>query len=158
MSVWAVLGLEPEFGRTALGFGLIALGALACEGSLAPTAPSDPVSPRVTCELPSWLMAGNRPEPLGLDPLLSALQHAAGPMSSALGTSEPASRLARAIEAMAAREGLLAVEPSCKPMLEAAEALQALPDDPETRPDRDGIGLVLTLAAALMRVTEANPE
>ncbi len=131
----------------ALVFGLLAVGGVACESNL--TQPPDPLH-AVKCEPPAALLAGAQPQPLALGALHAAFLHAAGPMASALGSSEQVSQLTQAMEAMAAQDGSWALDTACRLVIVASNALTAMADNPETLPDRDGVRLVLILAAGVI--------
>jgi len=80
--------------------------------------------------------------------LASAVEHAAGPMAEAVGAPTLSAELADL------RRGFLSSKPSSSPVMNdcgavnrAAAALVQVPDTPKTRPDREGIRLVLMLVA-----------
>jgi len=108
--------------------------------------PREPFAP-VPCLLPAALVGAVQPQPFSPEALRPALLHAAGAMTSDLGTGESADTLRRALgdlgQAFAGRN----FDTECRLVLIAWGALSELPDTPETLPDRDGIRLILALAA-----------
>lgn len=145
---WAALiGFLRGPRGAALAFGLLALGGGACDSNL--TQP-DPLH-AVKCEPPATLLAGVHPQPFALGAIHAAFLHAAGPMASALGSSEQVSQLTQATREMAAQDGPTALDTACRLLIVASNALTAMADNPETLPDRDGIRLVLMLAAAAIQ-------
>lgn len=103
------------------------------------------------CDPPPALLAGVDPHQFTLVALHDAVLHAAGPMASALGSSDEVRRVVKAMEGIAARDESQATDTACRLVIIAGNALDALGDDPATLPDRDGIRLVLVLAAGVIR-------
>jgi hypothetical protein len=68
-------------------------------------------------------------------------------MAAALGSDKLTAELVRATAQLGNDLGTRSEDTECRVLKLAAAALERLPDDPATRPDRDVIGLVLTLAA-----------
>ncbi len=72
-------------------------------------------------------------------------------MASALGSSEQVTQIMRAMEGIASRAGSPTTDSACRLLIVAGNALDALGDNPATLPDRDGIRLVLILAAGVIQ-------
>ena len=125
---------------------LAALGSASCESL--PTEPRlRPTNSAVRCELPASLLIGVHPQPIASDGLRAALRHAAGPLASSFGWSEEVKQLVAALEDLAGTGRTQTPDAECRLLVAATEALAAVPGDPETLPDRDGIRLILILAA-----------
>jgi len=133
--------------QAALAFALISAGGTACDSNL--TQP-DPLT-AVQCETPAMLLAGVNSQPFALGALHAAFLHAAGPMASALGSSDQVEQLSLAMQEMAKQDGSHAVDTVCRLLQIASNAMAALPDSPETLPDREGIRIVLILAAGVLK-------
>jgi hypothetical protein len=97
------------------------------------------------------LLAGAVPQPLGYPLLRDALVHAAGPMSAALGSSREVDQLRQSMEQMIEAGQSRTLDTACRLILVANAALDALPATPETLPDREGIRLVLMIAAGIVK-------
>jgi hypothetical protein len=123
---------------------LLALLGSACGSATVVAPPDDP------CIVPTTLRVVDAPG-LSQPSLRSALFHAAGPMTSALGTSVNVRELQRGINDLVSAE-LVRADVACRGIMVATKALDAMPDDPATRPDRDGIRLVLGLAVHAFEV------
>jgi hypothetical protein len=102
------------------------------------------------CDPPPMLIAGAQPQPFALGALREALLHAAGPMTAALGSSSEVDQLRKAMNGMANQDDRV-TDTACRLIFVASDALTALPPSPETLPDRDGIRLVLMLAAGVVK-------
>jgi hypothetical protein len=102
------------------------------------------------CELPLALLAGAEPQPIAFVDLHEAFLHAAGPMGSALGSSEKVDLLIQAMNTLGTEEETRSMDTACRLLLVASESLAALEDNPETLPDRDAIHLVLLLAVGVV--------
>jgi hypothetical protein len=127
---------------------LIVLGA--CDSAV--TAPQ--AFDEARCAVPADLAASVYAHQFASASLRPALQHAAGPMASVLGEGALTNELRESMsilgnEANAARLH----DTHCRLVVIASAALRRLPDTPETRPDRDGMHLVLALLANAL-VTE----
>jgi hypothetical protein len=140
-------GLKPAAVRRFVGQGsaLVALGLAmaACDGG--------PLSPEAMtaepCRVPDAVASTLVWLPFAPDALRPALLHAAGPMSWALGSDKLTGELVQATAQLGSDLGTRSADTECRVLKLAAAALARLPDDPATRPDRDVISLVLTLAA-----------
>lgn len=134
----------------ALAVGLLTLGVTACT--------SDITQPElffaVKCEPPALLLAGANSPPFAFGALHEAFRHAAGPMTLALGSSEKVNQLKRALDGLARQEKPETLDTSCRLLQVASEVLASLPNNPETLPDRDGIRLVLILAARAVKAEQ----
>ena len=133
--------------RSALCVGLLTLGTGACSSNLTQ---SDPLGAE-RCDPPAALLASAGSQPFTLEALHDAAVHAAGPMASALGSSDEVRQLVRAMEGIATRDGSHATDTACRLVIVAGNALDALGNDPATLPDRDGIRLVLILASGVIQ-------
>ena len=133
--------------QAALVLALLSVGATACESNL--TQP-DPLT-AVPCEPPAMLLSVGNSQPFALGELHAAFLHAAGPMASALGSSDQVDQLILAMQQMARLDGSHAVDTVCRLLRLTSNALAALPDSPETLPDREGIRIVLMLAASALK-------
>lgn len=133
--------------RSALCAGLLTLGTGACSSNLTQ---SDPLQAE-RCDPPAAILASAGSPPFTLQALHDAVVHAAGPMASALGSSDEVRQIVRAMEGIAARDGSLATDTACRLLIVAGNALDALDNDPATLPDRDGIRLVLVLASGVIQ-------
>jgi hypothetical protein len=128
---------------TPLALLVLALGASACQDNV-----TEPVQfDAVKCHAAPSLLADAIPQPFGLSALHAAFLHAAGPMALALGSSEQVDQLKQAMNEMVLPDDAKAVDTACRLLSVATSALAAMPDNPETLADRDGIRLVLILAA-----------
>jgi len=107
----------------------------------------------VKCAPSPALLAGANPQPFAFSALQAAFLHAAGPMTSALGSSEQVDQLKQAMNEMVLPDDPRSKDTACRLLSVATSALAALPDNPETLPDRDGIRLVLILAAGVLGPT-----
>lgn len=121
----------------------LALMTAACDSN--PMGPGPLAS--APCQMPSQDLVGTAMEPFAPAALQSALRHAAGPMAAALGSGQVADELVKATSQLSTGLGGRSGDTECRVLRVASEALARLPDDPGTRPDRDGIRLVLVLAA-----------
>lgn len=133
--------------RAALAFALLSAGGTACESNLTQPGPLTPVK----CETPAMLLSGGNSQPFALGELHAAFLHAAGPMASALGSSDQVEQLSLAMQEMARLDGSHAVDTVCRLLRITSNALAALPESPETLPDREGIRIVLILAASALK-------
>ena len=88
--------------------------------------------------------------------LRSALVHAAGPMSDALGSGSGVTSLRNPINSAAAHIAASENDKACVALSSAKDALDALPDTPATLPDRDGIRMILALAAQFVATAEGQ--
>jgi hypothetical protein len=104
------------------------------------------------CVPPAGFVIEGPPPSFNLADLEPALLHAAGPMAAALGSTEQVRQLTQAIKGMADAEGPAALDTACRLLTMASRALAAMPDTPETLPDREGIYMVLLLSAGVTRV------
>jgi hypothetical protein len=68
-------------------------------------------------------------------------------MSSSLGTSWAVGELARATAQLSVDLAVHQGDADCRLVRVALDALDDLPNDPATLPDRDGVRLILSLAA-----------
>ena len=108
--------------------------------------PREPFAP-VPCLLPAALVGAVQPQPFSPTALRPALLHAADPMTSTLGTGASADTLRRALDDLGQSFTGNNFDTECRLLVIAWDALSELPDTPETLPDRDGIRLILALAA-----------
>lgn len=112
---------------------------------------SDPFGPEeLPCAVPPTLLAqvsANAAVTQDLGAIRSALAHAAGPLATALGSSGLQESLVKTtgLVANTLEDGLPLT--GCRIVAIAADHLNALPDDPATRPDREAIRLALAIAA-----------
>ena len=127
----------------ALSVGLLALGAGACNDNVTAPVQLDPVR----CTLAASLLVGVNPQPFTLSDLHAAFLQAAGPIAGALGSSEQVDQIKQAMADMVLPDDAKAKDTACRLLSVANSALAAMPDNPETLADRDGIRLVLILAA-----------
>lgn len=125
---------------------LLVLGA--CTSERQPFAPEP-------CRLPAALGAAVQPQAFSPAALRPALLHAADPMTSVLVAGENSETLGRALADLGQSFSGSNFDTECRLLLIAWDALSRLPDTPETLPDRDGIRLILALAA---RALEAAPR
>ena len=146
MSDWSIRRARGVRGVT-LSLGILSLGALGCGDDL--TQPE--ASTSAHCAVPLALVADHNPEPLALADLREAFLYAAGPIGSALGSSERVDRLKQAMDALGSQSETRNMDLACRLVLAASESLSALEDIPETLPDREAIRLVLLLAAGVVR-------
>ncbi len=122
---------------------ILGLMLVACDGS--PLAPEAFVPE--PCIVPAEIVASISPQPFPPAALHSALLHAAGPMTSALGSGMLTTELAKATTQLGQGLQSRAGDTECRVLELASTALARLPDDPAVLPDREGIRLVLALAA-----------
>lgn len=122
-----------------------AFAATACSDN-----PTSPESLEGPCD-PTVVI---RHTPVATPPPLSAVRealiHAAEVMSKGLEDSAQSRTLLRELTALHPPVGPVNAEVTCTLLVRAGEALDAVPDDPATRPDRDGIQLILDLAAGAL--------
>lgn len=130
-------------GRSAGIFSLVLIVG-ACESTR-----REPFAPE-PCLLPAALVAVVQPQPFSPAALHPALLHAADPMTSTLGTGESAATLRSALGDLGQTLTGTNFDTECRLLLIAWGALSRLPDTPETLPDRDGIRLILALAAGAL--------
>ncbi|HEY6209296.1 MAG TPA: hypothetical protein VIW28_09560 [Gemmatimonadales bacterium] len=131
---------------TAVAFVLLALGAGACSENI-----TEPVRfDAVVCVPDPALLVDAIRQPFAFSALHAAFLHAAGPMASALGTSEQVDQLSQSMEEMPLPDDKKSMDTACRLLSVANSALKAMPNKPETLPDRDGIRLVLMLAAGVL--------
>lgn len=143
---WSIARIRGARGVT-LALGILTLGVLGCGDDL--TRPD--AFHATKCELPLALLAGADPQPFAFGDLREAFLHAAGPMGSALGSSEKVDLLIQAMNALGAEVETRSMDTACRLLLLASESLAALEDSPETLPDRDAIHLVLILAVGVVQ-------
>jgi len=123
---------------------VLLLAVAACKGD-SPVAPE--AFSRKPCRVPEHLVSMVTGQAFAPAAMRSALVHAAGPMTAALGTGTNVQALQDAINAVIADIGVANNDGACRLLSIAAGALDALPDTPATLPDRDGIRLILALTA-----------
>jgi hypothetical protein len=125
----------------------------------------NPVGPenRAACEVPQQAgsaIAFQLDEPfdeLSIDALRAALEHAAGPVAVAIGSGELSASLADVAGFVHAWHSENLPINGCRTIIAAVNVLDALPDDPATKPDRDTARLVLALAGtALNTLSDAR--
>ncbi len=131
----------PRRSPSVAGLLLLALVLAACD----PKTPA-PFAPE-PCLIPSALVEVVQPQSFTPTALRPALLHAAGPMTSALGTGASADTLRRVLGDLGQSFAGNNFDTECRLVVIAWDALSELPDTPETLPDRDGIRLILALAA-----------
>jgi hypothetical protein len=132
---------------------LLALALAAChtDSGFGP----DPFLPQ-PCRVPPALLNIVAPQEFSPEGLRPALVHSAGVMAAVLGDSPMAADLRRGIANLSQDFGDQAADTECRVLLIASEALALMEDDPATLPDREGIRIILGLAAqAVARKT--NP-
>jgi hypothetical protein len=106
------------------------------------------------CQVPTALAQSVYTHQFASTSLRPALQHAAGPMASVLGEGELTHELRKSIATLGTEtDGPTLHDTHCRLVVIASAALRRMPDTAETRPDRDGIHLVLALLANAL-VTE----
>jgi hypothetical protein len=125
---------------------LLALGAGACSDNITEPARFDAVQ----CDPDPALLVGAIRQPFAFSALHAAFLHAAGPMASAIGSSEQVDQLKRSMAEMPLPDDKKSMDTACRLLSVANSALKAMPNNPETLPDRDGIRLVLMLAAGVL--------
>jgi hypothetical protein len=126
---------------------------LAACGDQSPVAPH--ANPVIQCRPPAELTAMVTGAPFAPVAMRSALQHAADKMSTALGGGTDVRALQDAITIVGSDIGASSNDGACRSLTIAYGALKALPDAPETLPDRDEIRLILALTAqALVAVVQ----
>ena len=140
----------PGYLRTSRGAAvtlvLLALGVGACSDNI-----TEPVRfDAVQCVPDPALLVGAIRQPFAFSALHAAFLHVAGPMASALGTSEEVDQLKQAMENMPLPDDNKSMDTACRLLSVANSALVAMPNNPETLPDRDGIRVVLMLAAGVL--------
>lgn len=126
---------------------LVALLATACRSSSVVAPVEEPCA--VPASLPVVQASG-----MTQASMHPALLHAAGPMTSSLGTSVDVKSLQSGIGELVSTAPVRA-DVACHGIMAATKALDALPNDAATRPDRDGIRLVLALAVKAFEVEGA---
>jgi len=126
---------------------LVALLATACRSSSVVAPREEP------CAVPTTLPAVDAPA-VTQSSIRSALVHAAGPMTAALGANVDVRALQAGINDLVSAE-LVRADVACRGIMAATKALDAMPDTPATRPDRDGIRVVLALAVRAFGVEDA---
>ena len=131
----------PRRSPSVAGLLLLALVLGACDSKI-----PEPFAPE-PCLLPAALVGAVQPQPFSPVALRPALLHAAGPMTSALGTGASADTLRRVLGDLGQSFAGNNFDTECRLVVIAWDALSELPDTPETLPDRDGIRLILALAA-----------
>ena len=129
-----------------LSVGLLALGAGACDSNVTAPVQFDPVR----CTPAASLLVGINPQPFTLTDLHAAFLQAAGPIAGALGSSEQVDQIKQAMAELVLPDDAKAKDTTCRLLSVATSALAALPDNPETLPDRDSIRIVLILAAGVL--------
>jgi len=124
---------------------LVALALGACESStLGPAAFES-----IPCELPFSTYSSIYAQPFQPEAVRSALLHAAGPMTSALGSGAAVDHVRTGLLELAETLGNRApVE--CRQLTVVSEALTAVPTAPGMLADRDGIRLIIALAAGAL--------
>jgi hypothetical protein len=106
------------------------------------------------CQVPAALAQSVYTHQWPSTSLRPALQHAAGPMASVLGEGELTHELRQSIAILGTETDQPTLHDThCRLVVIASAALRRMPDTAETRPDRDGIQLVLALLANAL-VTE----
>jgi hypothetical protein len=105
------------------------------------------------CAVPASLAASVYTHAFPSTALHPALLHAAGPMASVLGEGELTNELRESIKILGSASGPELHDTHCRLVVIASAALRRMADTPETRPDRDGMHLVLALLANAL-VTE----
>ena len=123
---------------------VLLLAVVACNGE-SPVAPE--AFSRKPCRPPENLVSMVTGPAFAPTAMRSALLHAAGPMTAALGTGADVQALQDAINIVISDIGVSKYDGACRLLSIAAGALDALPDTPATLPDRDGIRLILALTA-----------
>jgi hypothetical protein len=130
----------------ALGLGLLALGAGACNDNITSPVKFDAVQ----CVPAPELLAGIIRQPFAFSQLHDAFLHAADPIATALGTTDEVNQIKLAMEKMPTLNDPKSLDTACRLLSVANSALEAMPNNPETLPDRDNIRLVLILAAGVL--------
>lgn len=123
---------------------VLLLAVAACKGD-SPVAPE--AFSRKPCRVPENLVSMVTEQAFTPAAMRSALLHAAGPMTAALGTGADVQALQDAVNNVVTDIGVADNDGACRMLSIAAGALAALPDTPATLPDRDGIRLILALTA-----------
>jgi hypothetical protein len=141
----------PGFLRSSRGaavaLALLALGTGACSDNI-----TEPVRfDAVQCTPEPSLLVGAIWQPFAFSALHAAFLHAAGPMATALGSTEQVDQIKQAMGDMPLPDDAKSKDTACRLLSVANSALVAMPNNPETLPDRDGIRLVLILAAGVLR-------
>lgn len=144
-SAWSISWIRSLRGAT-LALSIATAGALGCGDGI-----TEPEPEPAMCDSAIALLDGADPQPFAFGDLREAFLHAAGPMVSALGSSQRVDQLRQAINALGASDDATRMDTVCRSLRVATESLAALEDHPETLPDRDAIRLVLILAAGAMQ-------
>lgn len=103
------------------------------------------------CTPPASLIADVQPQPFSFSDLRAALEHVAGPMAAALGSSEKVQFLSQAMTRLATASAGDGSDTACRLLYVASDALAAIPETPENLPDREGIRTVLLIAAGILK-------
>jgi hypothetical protein len=109
------------------------------------------------CIPPAALVSAVNTPPSSVAAMESALRHAAGPMSDALGTADEVQRL-RSTLLDAASQVQGGPDAACRVIATALGILDSLPPNPATLPDRDGIRMVLALTAKSLVTTSTDTQ
>jgi len=136
----------PGSRGAAVALALLALGTGACENNI-----TDPVSfHAVQCAPAPELLVGINRQEFAFSALQSAFLQAAGPIASAIGSFEQVDQIRLSLDQMPLPDDPKSKDTACRLLSVANSALTALPDNPETLPDRDAIRIVLILAAGVL--------
>jgi hypothetical protein len=123
---------------------LLGLILTACDGSL--VSPEQQLDPE-PCQRLAQVAAGVPAEVPIPAALRSALMHAAGPMALGLPEGAATAALVSATTELGMGLDALSGDSECRALISADAALERIPDDPASLPDRTGIRLVLDVAA-----------
>jgi hypothetical protein len=111
-----------------------------------PSAPPEAFSPE-PCVPPKTLSNSIASQSVSLPSLSDALNHAAGPLASTLGDEASVRTVRDAVGAITAQLDRVDADRACRLLYIASSALDNLPDDPATLPDRTDIRLILALTS-----------
>jgi hypothetical protein len=145
----SAMSIRRAMARCAGPAGLLLLAT--CSDPLGPEERACSVPPNLQAIVEALTVQAQQPSPAAIR---SALVHAAGPMAAVIGASHLTAPIAG--ETMAAAESVAdgLNRSGCHHVVAAATHLDNLPDDPATRPDRDGIRMILAIAANALADTQ----
>jgi hypothetical protein len=129
-----------------LGAALLLAACAACDAG--PLAVEEPdLESGSLCQLPQELLGGSAGALADLSALRPALAHAASLMTPSLPVGPARDQLQRSLTLLLAQGFGTVADTDCAQVSSAWTSLAQIPRTPESLPDRDGIALVLALAA-----------